>query len=99
MIDPDNITEYGGAREGRPSCGRWVMKGQPARRAADERAKSRARARLRARSRNSLGPRPPAEPTDRQVGRAAATPHPCSCDCCGNPRRRFKEPSRKEQTG
>ena len=26
---------------------------------------------------------------DRAVGKALATPHPCSCECCGNPRRWF----------
>lgn len=24
------------------------------------------------------------------IGKMAATPHPCSCLCCGNPRRHYK---------
>jgi hypothetical protein len=35
--------------------------------------------------------------TPRQLGMVATTPHPCSCRCCGNPRKHEKEITRQEK--
>jgi rubredoxin len=36
------------------------------------------------------------EPTDRQVGILAHSPHKCSCPMCGNPRKHFKKKTLQE---
>lgn len=34
---------------------------------------------------------------DKRIGKASRTPKPCSCCCCGNPRRHFEEPTLRER--
>lgn len=39
----------------------------------------------------------PQGPSNKRVSQAATTPHPCSCYCCGNPRKHFDEVTIQER--